>query len=260
MSKNRDLPDFNHYQHNAPEYTEEILWHRVYAVAAAVALLLALLVWGIYVALKSDDVDVLNVDTLAPTAAIPSTADTETTTSSAPLTVESEQQTLALVTEATRPLSQEEIPASTSPEGNAPQPTDQSETSQESTAATVTAPVDNPFDVHVTILSNDITDAALTDTMNGLEPGSVLNDTSALQEGFLKLYFYTDLTGHAGDTLIYNWYRNDKRVAKVRVPVGSDRWRSHASKNISATMRGEWKVVVTDRKANTLASAAFYLK
>ncbi len=96
--------------------------------------------------------------------------------------------------------------------------------------------------------------------MQELEPARVLDSTAALQDGFLKLYFYTDLQGHAGDTLIYSWYRNDKRVAKVRIPVGSDRWRSHASKNISAEMRGDWKVEVTDRRGNTLATSTFYLK
>ena len=268
MSK-KELPEFNHYQQSAPEYTEEVLWHRVYAVAAAAVLLVAFIGWGIYVALK-DETESFNVDALAPTAALP-------------------EQTEPAIAEKAEPSGEDLVATeATDVEAEAvdnvaaeiqPPETDLIETADqeivepagistaETTASTPQVAVEksqsadaSEFAVKLKILSADITDAALTDNMKGLEPASKLTNTADLEDGFLKLYFYTDLQGHAGDTLVYSWYRNDKRVAKIRIPVGSDRWRSHASKNLSANMRGDWKVVVTDRKSNTLATAEFYLK
>ena len=272
MSK-KELPEFNHCQHSAPEYTEEVLWHRVYAVVAAALLLVALLGWGIYVALK-DEPESFSVDALAPTAALP--AEAEPTVS---VKTESSTENLATgvngITASTALVDSTEVEAETdenvAAEIQVPEPVAaEVETADQEIvepAGLSTVDMDDSkaadakdFAVKLQILSSDITDAALTDKMDGLEPAAKLTNTANLQDGFLKLYFYTDLQGHAGDTLIYSWYRNDKRVAKVRIPVGSDRWRSHASKNLSAKMRGDWRVVVTDRKSNTLATAEFYLK
>ena len=254
---NKELPEFNHYQQSAPEYTEEILWHRVYAVVAAAMLVVALLGWGLYVALK-DEPESFNVDALAPTAALPAEAANEIVASTALVesaeieveaeTVEAAVENVAVEIEAPAPAVIETADL------------EKVEPADLSAQAESQAADNSEFAVKLKILSADITDAALTDHMNGLEPAAKLTNTANLQDGFLKLYFYTDLQGHAGDTLIYSWYRNDKRVAKIRIPVGSDRWRSHASKNLSANMRGDWKVVVTDRKSNTLATAEFYLK
>lgn len=264
MSKT-ELPEFNHYQHSAPEYTEEVLWHRVYAVVAAALLVVAVLGWGIYAALK-DEPEAFSVDALAPTAALPPAvqANTDIAVETDNALESATENTVVEANESEEPNIETGIIATTLPENTEPvAPSTEPAPAQK---PIVTASGESPsaesndFAVKLKILSADITDAALTDHMQGLEPADKLTSTENLQDGFLKLYFYTDLEGHAGDTLIYSWYRNEKRVAKVRIPVGSDRWRSHSSKNLSANMRGDWKVVVTDRKSNTLATAEFYLK
>ena len=116
-----------------------------------------------------------------------------------------------------------------------------------------------PLSVQVTIHEPAVTRALLTDSMHGLEPGTPLVSTDGLPQGFIKLYFFTDIQGRAGGRLTYRWYHNDQAVASVRVGVGSDRWRSHASKNISTGMRGRWRVTVTDRKGRLLAESEFFL-
>ncbi|WP_290581107.1 DUF2914 domain-containing protein [Ketobacter sp.] len=249
--RKQDTPDFNHYQHNAPEFTEEILWHRVYAAGAAALLVVALIGWGLYAALGGASEDrseapfneaPFNVEALAPTAALPA------------LTEEPE---------VVEPQAGVEPAAEVATPGPAEQPAPIESTSAQPVAPQSVAPQpgnNKEFAVKLSILSQDITDAALTNAMSDLEPATKLTSTEDLGNGFLKLYFYTDLQGRAGDALLYSWYRNDKRVARIRIPVGSDRWRSHASKNISANMRGDWKVVVTDRQSKTLATAEFYLK
>jgi len=260
----KNTPEFNHYQHNAPEYTEEVLWHRVYAVAATVLLVVALSGWGLYNLFKSDEPGnaPFKVEALAPSAAIPTAEDPAQTT-----TTTTEPAAAANAVADTEEAEPEETVAITSeavtdePVEVTPEPAD-NRTESDTMAVIDHTPsaADDSYQVKVTILNADITHAALTDRIKELEPAREINSTTALDDGFLKLYFYTDLSGRAGDTLTYSWYRDEKRVARVRIPVGSDRWRSHASKNISAKMRGSWKVVVTDRKGETLATSEFYLK
>jgi len=272
MNKN-DLPEFNHYQHNAPEYTEEILWHRVYTVVGGIALLIALLGWGVFALVNGDHPEpAFNVDTLAATNAIPSAEITETgaeldSDSSIVEPVVPEQVAETGASNHTEVAQETEALPAQKPEAEESNnesaelaPTAKAISSPPAaTNASSEAGSETLHKVDTTILNADITRAALTNAMRDLEPATELTSTDDLGDGFIKLYFYTDLQGHAGDTLIYSWYRNDKRVAKVRIPVGSDRWRSHASKNISANMRGSWKVVVTDRKGNALAESHFYL-
>lgn len=263
----QQTPEFNHIQHNAPEYTEEILWHRVYAVGGAFVLVLTLLAWGLYAIFSStgSSDESFRVETFAPSASIPQTemgSEVEINAETKQSNVKHEEAAAIQVekdTSITTLLenSNDSPPIVTKPEAV-------TNSAQEAAAAPAAAvpPVVEPADypVAISIQNQDITHAALTDRMNGLEPARELSSTANLDEGFLKLYFYTDLSGRAGDILTYSWYRNDKRIARIRVPVGSDRWRSHASKNISANMRGDWKVVVTDRKGNTLATSTFSLK
>ncbi|HAU13653.1 MAG TPA: hypothetical protein DCS92_08095 [Gammaproteobacteria bacterium] len=270
MSKT-ERTEFNHYQHNAPEYTEDILWHRVYGVIGGIVLIIALLGLGAYSLFSSGNPEpTFNVETLAASGAIPAAEDSSTAASPQ----------AAPVTKPVTKEAQANAPLLSSERGHAQQvedqPVDETQTQTQAILATEPAPAQTQsqtqttqaddgtatpasHEVHITILNDDLSAAILTDAMDGLAPKRQLSHTDELGEGFIKLYFYTDLQGRAGDTLTYSWYRNDKRVAEVRIPVGSDRWRSHASKNISARMRGNWKVVVTDLRGNRLAESEFYL-
>lgn len=262
MDKN-EPQEFNHYQHNAPEYTEEILWHRVYAVIGGIALIIALLGWGVF-ALMSDrnPEPVFSVDSLAASGAIPAAEITAAQADPEAVKVDLIAQEQVAEPQTSNPIIDTQEPEPLLAAENIDEP-GELEPVELAPAAVSSAPdtaePEIRHKVDTTIFNADITHAALTNTMRDLEPATELTTTDDLGDGFIKLYFYTDLQGHAGDTLIYSWYRNDKRVAKVRIPVGSDRWRSHASKNISANMRGSWKVVVTDRKGHALAESHFYL-
>lgn len=296
MNKSTSPDLFNHYQQNAPEYTEQVLWGRVIGAIALVVAISGAAAWG-YFSLYSgnNSAGPLQVDALAPTGALPSKSETDTpptsqstavSTSSVTSEVPSQEPAIAPQEPATAPIKDDkdklvangqpssqdltsEPPAlasiSTSIEKPVTTNTASAETLQETVTATPSASIATnnenaeAYRVTVKVLNDDVAQASLTDEMSGLEPAHVLDSTANVGDGFLKLYFYTDLENRAGDTLTYSWYHNDKRVARVRVPVGSDRWRSHASKNITAEMRGDWKVVVTDRQGNRLAESKFHL-
>lgn len=232
-------PEFNHYQNSAPEFTETILWHRVYGAIGLVVLLLAALIWGSITLFSAED-----SQPTTHTHAISAVADIQQLPAS------------------------NAIPSETEQNNTLEQTARQNEGLQVDTESEVSEPVvskpdgspDSNYPVQIEIFNSDITSATLTDKMNRLEPAYALQNTSELDSPFIKLYFFTDLNGRAGDTLTYYWYRNNKQVAKVRVPVGSDRWRNHSSKNMSKEMRGDWKVIVKDRAGETMAKAQFTLK
>ena len=110
----------------------------------------------------------------------------------------------------------------------------------------------------ITIHSSNINRAIFTHTLKNKEPNNIINDIVTLDEGGLsRVYFFTDIKDRAGDTFTHTWYRNGKKVVKVRTPIGSDTWRCSSSKYLDKTMEGDWEVKVTDKKGELVASGSF---
>lgn len=278
---NKQQPEFNHYQDAAPEYTESILWHRIYAVAGVTALVVITLVGlGIWLFQLQTEQQVpahFDVQQLPITHSIPEhvsergmveseeiaqtqvLAVAEADAKEEPLTATNSTQESTSIKPATASKTKPSTTANATAEP-AQQESDNPKSAQTELAEQKPQLPDNDFKVVINILNQDISTATLTETMQGLEPVNPIQNTDSLNANFIKLYFYTDLNGRAGDTLTYTWLRNGKKVARVRIPVGSDRWRSHASKNISKNMRGDWQVIVTDKKGKELATTHFSLK
>ncbi|MGB3623415.1 MAG: DUF2914 domain-containing protein [Ketobacter sp.] len=251
-----DKPQFDHYRHNAPEYTEQILWHRIVATIAVAVVIVALSAWGAYHLLKSSDDD---NTTLAPLTA---SEDTPESGDSIQLASAAEPQnqpvTKSPVAAAEPTPEQPDTPVAVPTPMAAPAADKESVAALSGSIDTAKAAAPE-FSVNTEILSKDITRAVLANVIVDLEPKETLENTAQLTDPFLKLYFYTDLDGRKDDRIMYTWMLNGKEVARIRVPVGSDRWRSHSSKNINKDMRGEWKVVVTDKQGDTLASSEFVI-
>jgi len=110
----------------------------------------------------------------------------------------------------------------------------------------------------VEILSNDIRRAIFTHTLKNKEPNSIIENTVSLDPaGLSRVYFFTEVRDRAGDTLTHTWYRNGKKIVKVRTPIGSDTWRCSSSKYLDKTMSGDWEVKITDKQGKLVASGAF---
>lgn len=75
--------------------------------------------------------------------------------------------------------------------------------------------------------------------------------------GVATVYAFSDVVGLRGNSVYYHWMLNGKQVAKVRVGIGADRWRSHSSKVINESMKGAWRVELRDPKGQVLASTDF---
>jgi hypothetical protein len=76
-------------------------------------------------------------------------------------------------------------------------------------------------------------------------------------DGVAAVCAFSDVEDRAGGTLYYRWLRDGKQVAKVRVGIGADRWRSYSSKVVTKRMKGKWRVELRDAKGRLLARADF---
>jgi hypothetical protein len=68
---------------------------------------------------------------------------------------------------------------------------------------------------------------------------------------------FSEVIGLGGEVLEYRWLHDGKQVLRIRVPVGAERWRSHAEKTIYKRMTGAWRVELRDSADRLLASADF---
>jgi len=76
-------------------------------------------------------------------------------------------------------------------------------------------------------------------------------------DGAAAVYCFSDVVGMKDKVLYYHWLRGGKRVAKVRVGAWGKRWRSHSSKILNPTMKGDWRVELRKADNTLLASAEF---
>ncbi len=85
------------------------------------------------------------------------------------------------------------------------------------------------------------------------EPLDELSGNVRLREG---LYFFTELHGLAGETVVHQWRLNDVPVAEVHLDVGADRWRTWSRKTLTPELAGRWTVRVTTATGELLHEAA----
>lgn len=118
-----------------------------------------------------------------------------------------------------------------------------------------TAPLISP----VTSLHEGIIRAELSSSLkDGLPVAPLAYHVPMSEEGIIKVILYTHMKGLKGRTLYHDWYRNEQRQARVKIPVRVASQHSHSSKYINRQMQGEWTVKVTD-KANELYAEAHFV-
>ncbi|WLQ15744.1 DUF2914 domain-containing protein [Hahella aquimaris] len=110
----------------------------------------------------------------------------------------------------------------------------------------------------VKIFSDAISRAQLTQELDDSEPTNALRDSIVMNdEGLLRIYLFTEMMDMTGQTLYHEWYRDDKRVARIRIRPHRSPMRASSSKFIDRHMLGQWTVKVTGPEGNVLAEAAF---
>lgn len=111
--------------------------------------------------------------------------------------------------------------------------------------------------ISTTIHSDSIKRFSLVKTVRDNEPVGELADVVLSKDQVATVFVYSEALDLKDETLRYVWTLNGDKVATVKVPVWSARWRSHSSKYVTANMRGDWKVELRDGSGDLLAMSEF---
>lgn len=107
------------------------------------------------------------------------------------------------------------------------------------------------------IFSDKIKRFVIASSVNKNEPVGSIHNITFDRSNLATVYAFSDVNHLAGTTLYYIWSLDGKDVAKVKVNVGADRWRSYSSKYIQSNMHGKWKIELENSKGEKLASSQF---
>lgn len=90
------------------------------------------------------------------------------------------------------------------------------------------------------------------------EPVDQLSSKLTIPEGgLLKVYLFLELTQLKGETVYYDWYRNGKRSARVRIKIGQQQAPVASSKFIDRNMTGDWEVRVSTESGKQIGTFPF---
>lgn len=141
-------------------------------------------------------------------------------------------------------------------------PLDREEESPDSSSIKLTTDTKNsPFQLkELKIIEPRVKRFLLTRSVSNREPRGELNDISFNANGSAAVWVYSEVVDKSGSLLKYVWLHDGKQVAKVRVKIRGDRWRSYSNKIINQSMSGAWRVELQDGDGRLLASADFFLE
>jgi hypothetical protein len=92
------------------------------------------------------------------------------------------------------------------------------------------------------------------------EPKGEIDEIRLKPDGSAAVWCYSEVSGRRGSVLRYVWYHQGSRMARVRVNVRGNRWRSYSSKVVNLHYPGDWRVELQDGAGRVLASAEFTLR
>lgn len=121
-----------------------------------------------------------------------------------------------------------------------------------------------PTKVNVaTSLSNVVTDpdedsiggsvsrAIFTNAVVNREP---IDQFSQLRSNGRHVYFFTELKGLTGETVVHRWELDGQIVNEVPFEVGGPRWRVWSSHTLATEAYGEWRVSIIDVNGRVIDS------
>lgn len=101
--------------------------------------------------------------------------------------------------------------------------------------------------------------AQLTWNVSQNEPSGTADPyvTLSTAEPSKKLMFFTQIDSMAGEHFFYEWKYERNVVARVKIDVGANRWRSHTYKTLSMNQLGDWRVSAVTADNKILATTTF---
>jgi len=95
----------------------------------------------------------------------------------------------------------------------------------------------------------DVARAQFTNEVRDREPVDEVENVAVSEA---PVYFFTEVENAEGQTITHRWKREGEVMAEVPLEVGSDKWRTWSSKELTPELEGEWTVEVVDAQGNTI--------
>ena len=108
----------------------------------------------------------------------------------------------------------------------------------------------------VEILSSNVARFVITSSVIENEPNGKI-DNIIFKNNIATVYAFSEVNDLKDTTLYYIWSMDGQQIAKVKLAINGDRWRSHSSKFIQPTMHGQWKVELKNGQDEILAVNRF---
>ncbi len=96
--------------------------------------------------------------------------------------------------------------------------------------------------------------AALTASVVDREPQGRVKQLTTDRD---RVFYFTDVRGMTGETLIHRWELNGKVVVEVALAIGGPRWRTYSIKQLDRSTLGDWTVSAIDASGRVLSSDGF---
>ncbi len=96
--------------------------------------------------------------------------------------------------------------------------------------------------------------AALTASVVDREPQGRVKQLTNDRD---RVFYFTDVRGMTGETLIHRWELNGAVVVEVALAIGGPRWRTYSTKQLDPSALGDWTVSAIDASGRVLSSDGF---
>lgn len=113
------------------------------------------------------------------------------------------------------------------------------------------------------LISNTLEDkpqvirAQLTSAIHQREPVDIIDHVWLDQDTTGQIFFFVQLHDLMGQRVSIHWHYQDKVIAKVPLMIGSQNWRTYASKLLNKTRLGAWHVTLHDQSGKLLSQRSF---
>jgi hypothetical protein len=99
--------------------------------------------------------------------------------------------------------------------------------------------------------------SALAQFTSAIENREPIDQITFVSNDVKKVFFFSDLRGLQGHSVIHRWIHDGKVMAEVRFEVRGPRWRVWSSKDLLPDWLGDWMVEIVTDEGEVIAAETF---
>ncbi len=91
----------------------------------------------------------------------------------------------------------------------------------------------------------------------GIRDREPVDQVVTLDNTDTRIFFFTELIGMEGHTVMHRWEYQGKVMAEVPFRIDGSRWRVYSSKTLNPDETGKWTVMIVDQSGWPLGAGMF---